>query len=56
MRENERKGEKKREKMSRVNYYLELLFFQMYLSTFDLNFYQSVFNSQKKTKYFGRNA
>ena len=46
-RKREKKGEKKRKKMSRVNYYLELLF-QKYLSTADLNYYQSVFNSQKE--------
>ena len=39
----ERTGEKKREKISRVNYYLELRF-QKYLSTFDLNYYLSAFN------------
>ena len=55
-REKKRKRRKKREKMSRVYFYLETLF-QKYLSTSDLNYYQSAFNSQKrKTKCINRNA
>ena len=56
-REKERKREKKREKMSRVKYYLELLFFFksicQHLISIIINLHSI---PKRKTKNIGRNA